>query len=161
MAARKPLVIVSGQVEQLQSGDTLDAVCTEVDALTVTNKESSDAIVIGAPVYVSGAGQVKKAKANASGTANVLGLMTPASTAKDATGTCQTSGVLVATTVQWDAVCGTTGGLAGGTKYWLSKDTAGLLTATAPTGVGELVVYVGCGISTTEMMIDPELPILL
>ena len=40
---------------------------------------------------------------------------------------------MVATTAQWDAVAGTTGGLAFGANYFLSAGTAGLLTATAPT----------------------------
>lgn len=160
MAARKPLVIASGQVQQLQSGDTLDAPVSEVDLVAATNKEVG-AIVIGAPVYVSAAGQVKKAKADAAGTAKVLALAKDASTAADASGSFQTSGVLVATTTQWDAVAGTTGGLTAGAEYFLSEATAGVLTETAPTGVGELVVKVGLAISTTEMMIDPERPILL
>ena len=160
MAARKPLVLVAGQIQQLQSGDTLDASTTEVDVISMTNKEASP-VVIGAPVYVSGAGQVKKAKADAIGTAKVLGLMTPASTNADAAGNVQTNGVLVATTTQWDAVAGTTGGLTAGATYYLSKDTAGLLTETAPTAVGELVTKVGEALSTTELMINPEPPILL
>jgi hypothetical protein len=160
MAARKPLVIADGQIQQLQSGDTLDAAVSEVDLVSATNKEAG-AIVIGTPVYVSGAGQVKKAKADAAGTAPVLGLVKTASIAGDAAGSIQTSGVMPATTGQWDSVCGTTGGLTPGAAYYLSEDTAGLMTETAPTGVGELVVKVGLALSTTEMMIDPERPILL
>ena len=36
MAVRRPLVIVSGAVRELPSGDTLPAVANDVDSLTIT-----------------------------------------------------------------------------------------------------------------------------
>ena len=127
MAQRKPLVMNSGQIEQLQSGDTLDAVVTEVDLISRTNNNASP-IVIGAPVYPDGNGTVDIAQADASGTVEVLGLVQETSIAAAASGYIQTDGILTATTGQWDAVAGTTGGLTAGTVYWLDPDTAGLLT---------------------------------
>lgn len=160
MALRKPLVINAGQVEQIQAGDTLDAVVTEVDVVQLTNNNAS-AIVIGAPVYCESAGQVDLAKADASATVQALGLVKDTSITASASGNIQTDGVLAATTVQWDAVAGTTGGLTAGAIYYLSAATAGELTETAPTTGGQFVVRVGIALSTTEMEITFSPPILL
>jgi hypothetical protein len=48
-----------------------------------------------------------------------------------------------------------------GTTYYLSAGTAGLLTATAPSTVGQYVVEIGVALSTTELLIRPRPPILL
>lgn len=160
MAQRKPLVMVAGQVQQLQSGDTLDAVVTEVDIVSRTNSNASP-IVIGAPVYPDGNGSVDLAQANASGTVEVLGLVQETSIAASASGYIQTDGILVATTGQWDAITGLTGGLVAGDVYWLDAATAGKLTSTAPTSAGQYVVRVGKGLSTTEMEISISQPVLL
>jgi hypothetical protein len=159
MALRKPLVIVGGQIEQLQSGDTLSGPFAEIEGLTQTSAEAGG-IVIGTPVYSSAANTVKKAQANAAGTAKVLGFVT-ASIVTTGAGTVQTSGVIAATTGEWDTVAGTTGGLTFNTVYYLSKDTVGTITSTAPSAVGELVVEVGIAISTTELVINIKRPILL
>ncbi len=160
MALRKPLVIVSGQVEQLQAGDTLDAAVTAIDVIARTNANVG-AIVIGTPVYASAAGSVDKAKADASGTVQVVGLVRDTSITASASGNIQTDGVLAATTGQWDAVAGTTGGLVAGTVYYLSEATAGILTATAPSTAGQFVVRVGIALSTTEMSIKVAPPVKL
>jgi len=160
VAQRKPLVINAGQIEQLQSGDTLDAVVTEVDIVSRTNNNASP-IVIGAPVYPDGNGSVDLAQADASGTIEVLGLVRETSIAASASGYIQTDGILVATTGQWDAITGLTGGLVAGDVYWLSDATAGKLTSTAPTTAGKYVIRVGKGLSTTEMEISISQPVLL
>jgi hypothetical protein len=159
MATRKPLVIVGGQIEQLQSGDTLSGPFAEIEGLSQTSAEAGG-IIIGSPVYSSAVNTVKKAQANASGTAKVLGFIT-ASIVTTGTGTVQTAGVIAATTGEWDTIAGTTGGLAFNTLYFLSKDTAGKITSVAPSAVGELVVELGLAISTTELVINIKRPILL
>jgi hypothetical protein len=128
--------------------------------VSLTNANAGT-IVIGAPVYASAAGQVDKARANASGTASVVGLVYDASILTTAAGLIQTDGVVTATTGQWDAVAGTSGGLTFNTKYYLSAATAGLLTATAPTTVGQYVCQVGIALSTTQMKLSIESTILL
>lgn len=160
MALRKPLVIIAGQVQQLPSGDTLDASAAEVDVVALTNGNASP-IVIGSPVYSDAAGSVDLAQADASGTVEVLGFVRDVSIGAAASGSIQTDGILAATTGQWDAVTGETGGLVAGTIYYLDPSTAGQLTLTAPSAVSEYVVRVGQGISTTEMEITIEPPILL
>lgn len=160
MALRKPLVIIAGQVQQLPSGDTLDARAAEVDVVALTNGNISS-IVIGSPVYSDSAGSVDLAQADSSGTVEVLGLVKDVSIGAASSGSIQTDGILAATTGQWDAVTGETGGLVAGTVYFLDPSTAGKLTLTAPTTASEYVVRVGKAISTTEMEITIEPPILL
>lgn len=155
MASRKPLVIVSGVVQQIPAGDTLDAPTTTPDVYSLTNGEAGS-VVIGTPVYLQSAGTVKKAKADASGTTQVLGLVYDSSISASTAGTVILQGVLAATTGQWDTAAGTTGGLTAGTVYYLSKDTAGLLTATAPSAAGQFVCRVGQAVSTTEMYVNPQ-----
>ena len=160
MAARKPLVLVDGKIQQLQAGDTLDASANEVDVVAAINGNAGS-IVIGSPVYPDATGSVDLAKADASGTVEVLGFVKDVSIGAASSGSIQTDGILSATTGQWDAVTGETGGLVAGTVYYLDPATAGNLTLTAPSTVSQYVVRVGQGISTTEMEITIEPPILL
>ena len=161
MAVKLPLVLgTNGLFQQLQAGDTLNVPTAGANAFTVTNSEAA-AIVIGTPVYSFGAGQVKKGLASAAATSKIEGIMLSVSTAAAGTGSMATSGVLTATTAQWDAVAGTTGGLVFNTNYFLSPTTAGLMTATAPVTVGQNVTRIGRALSTTDMMIDIQDEILL
>lgn len=145
MTVRKPLVMVAGQIQQLQSGDSI--------SVPDYVQQTADATLIaGAAVYQSAADHVNKAQANATSTSQVTGLAVAAITS-GAAGGIQNNGILALTTAQWDAVAGTTGGLAFGTVYYLSAGTASFLTSTAPTTVGQTVVQVGVGVSTTEMLI--------
>lgn len=158
MVARKPLVLVNGRPAQMPAGDSLDAVVSEVDVWTMTNADAT-AHVIGTPVYISAAGSVRTARANAIGTTDVIAFCRESSIAASASGTYQTDGVLVATTAQWDAVAGTTGGLTAGATYFLSSAVAGRITATAPTNTGEFVLQVGKAIRPTELEITISIAI--
>lgn len=160
MSQRKPLVIVDGQIQQLQAGDTLDAVVNEVDVVSKQNGNAG-ALVKCTPVYVKGTGEVDKAQANAAATVEVLGLVKDTSIASGASGSVQTDGVLSATTAEWDAVAGTTGGLSPGTIYYLDPSNPGLITETAPTATGQYVVRVGLALSETELDISTQEPIKL
>ena len=160
MALRKPLVMISGQISQLSSSDTLDAVVQEVEIITATNSNAG-AIVIGMPVYVDGAGTCDKAQADAAGTKKLLGLVSDTTVAAAATANIQTEGILAGTTGQWDAVAGTTGGLAAGVIYYMSAATPGNVSATAPTTATQFVVPVGLALSATEMQILHQLDIAL
>lgn len=161
MTVRIPLVIANGVIQQLQSGDSILAPTATVDVRTLTNGEGAAAGVIGMAVYMFGNDSFKLARANASGTAGVIGLVNDVSIAAAGSGLIAVAGVLVATTGQWDAVAGTTGGLVFGTLYYLDPTTVGKITGTAPTAVGQLVVQVGRALSTTEMEILVQPPILL
>ncbi len=161
MAAKKPIVLTGGQFEQLQSTDYLSVPQGGGDVVVQTNDEAG-AIVIGTPVYNDANNGVKKAKADASGTKDVIGLVYDASISGAASGTIQINGVVSATTAQWDTAFGTTGGLTKGTRYFLSAATAGLGTSVAPSAVGQYVVELGIAISATELLLSaPFKPILL
>lgn len=162
MAVKTPLVLGSdGLPQQLQSGDSILSAASTYTSRSVTNGEGAAAIVIGAPVYATAADTVKRAQANAKSTSKLAGLGLDASIAAAASGNIITGGILVATTTQWDAVAGTTGGLAFGTQYFLDPANAGKITATPPTTVGQCNVLVGIALSTTELELQISPPILL
>lgn len=148
MASRKPLVLVNGEIQQLQAGDTLNAPVTEVDLVTLTNGDAGNH-VIGDAVYISAADTAKKAKADAGSTSAAIGFAT-ATITNGVTGSYQTSGVLAGLT-----------GLTAGAIYYVSAATGGLITNTAPSTTGQYVIRVGVAISTTELNIDIERAILL
>ena len=162
MAIRSPLVIgADGLPQQLQSGDSISAATNAPSIRSVTNGESSAAITIGMPVYASAADTVKRAQANAKSTSKLAGVVFDTTIAAAASGNIAQSGVIVATTTQWDAVAGTTGGLSFNTLYFLDPTTAGKITATPPTTAGQCNVIVGMAISTTELELQISQPILL
>src|SRR2546423_3564840 len=108
MALRKPLVIgSSGETQNLQSGDTLDAPQSGGDIVSQTNDEVGS-VVIGTPVYNDANDGVKKAKADAAATSSVLGLVKDVSISASVAGNVLINGILAASTAQWDAVAGTT-----------------------------------------------------
>lgn len=152
---KKPLVVTAGQIEQLQPGDKLDL----SNSTTKTNNTGSP-LVIGTPVYVS-ANSALPAQANAQGTIRVAGLVADITVADGNPVEVVVDGVTVATTTQWDAITGQTGGLTPGVDYWLSATTAGKLTTTAPTADGEFVVPVGHALSATEFELEVGRPVKL
>lgn len=154
---RKPLVLVNGQLQQLQAGDFV----ASYDIATFTNNEASS-LVIGTPVYNDVADGVKKADADSGTTKKVIGLVFDTSALSGAPVNVLLSGKLTATTGQWDAIFGTTGGLAVGTSYYLSDATAGTASSTAPSAGGSYVVEVGVAASPTELILaSPFRSILL
>ena len=153
MAKKKPLVLTDGQIEQLQSGDQIDLRNTIGRA-----NDNAGAITIGQPVYATSGTNVDLAQADAQSTIRISGLVEDISIAAAATGNVVVDGLLTATTGQWDAVTGETGGLTPG-NYFLDAATAGNLTKTAPsTG---FVVRVGHALSSTELEIEIQQPIKL
>jgi hypothetical protein len=152
MAIRLPVVIgTDGLLQQLQAGDSIQSPTNAPSIRSVTNGESSVAITIGMPVYASAADAVKRAQANAKATSGVIGLVYDVTIAAGASGNIAESGVLVATTVQWDSVAGTTGGLVFNTIYFLDPATPGKITSTVPTTVGQVNLPLGRALSTTEL----------
>lgn len=156
MASRIPLVIVNGRVSQLPSGDTLSGISTNTKVVTNDNGGS---LVIGTPVYATADDHVDKADGTAVAKSEVVGLVFDVSIATGVTGSIQFDGILTATTGQWDAVTGGTGGLVAGTVYYLDVATPGKLTATPPLTLTDWLVRIGRALSTTELEINIEPPI--
>lgn len=154
MALKKPLAMYGGDVKQLQAGDTVDGAVSN-PTFTATNANVG-AITIGQPVYISAAGSVDEAQANAIGTAKVEGLVKDASIAAAASGSIQYGGVL--DSADWTAVIGSAN-LTAGSAYFLDPTSPGQLTTTAPTTAGQFAVFVGRALSTTELLIEVARPI--
>jgi hypothetical protein len=102
-------------------------------------------------VYADASGTVKRANANAVGTSLVVGLC-GADIGAGALGNVVTDSEIVATTNQWDAVTGQTGGLTQGVRYFLDGTTSGRITTTPPTS--GFVCPIGKALSTTRMLIS-------
>lgn len=160
MALRKPLVVIDGLVRQLPTGDSLDAVASEVDVVALNNGNTL-AAPIGTPIYISAANTFLPARANAGATVEVLGFVRDVSIAPSANGSIQTDGVLVASAAQWDVVTGQTGGLTSGAIYFLDAANVGRITNVAPTTLGQYVLRVGKAVNTTSLEISIGEPILL
>lgn len=124
---------------------------------TLTNANAST-MPIGSAVYSSASGAVNNARANAAGTSLVVGLAT-ADILAAASGSVTTSGPVTATTAQWDAIAGTTGGLTFNTPYYLDPTTAAHITATPPSGTGQYVTRIGYAVSTTVLIVNIQPPI--
>jgi hypothetical protein len=140
-----------------QYGRVTAGTTSSVTVLTdnFTNAQGST-IVIGRAVYAhTTTDQVKLANANSGTTAQVIGLVQATSIANAASGAIAFSGIMSATTGQWDVVTGQSGGLTPGAMYFLSNSTDGALTTTAPsTGY---ICPIGRALSTTKMALrfDP------
>jgi predicted RecA/RadA family phage recombinase len=154
MAKKIPLVLTNGMVERLQPGDRLDL----SNSTTKTNA-SGGTINIGTPVYVNGV-NAAPAQADAQSTMRVAGLA-DTTTNNGSNFEVMADGVFTATTTEWDAVTGETGGLTPGADYFLSEVTAGQLTQTAPDNQGDFVVRVGLALSATELEVEVAQPIKL
>jgi hypothetical protein len=142
-----------GRVTAGSAGSAVSSISSQL-----TNGEASS-IAIGQAVYVSGAATVRKANANAAGTKDVLGIVGDTTIASSGVGSIITEGVVSATTTQWDAVTGQTGGLTTGAVYYLDNTTAGKITTTVPsTGY---VCRVGIAVSTTLLKLQVAAPIQL
>jgi hypothetical protein len=150
MAIKKPVVLTLGELEVLQSGDTID-LDTSCNNITLSNT-SGGAFVPGQPVFASAAGEIDLADADTDAASKVIGL-TKEAIADASTGLVCTDGSVTLTTGEWDAAAGTVGGLAFGAQYFLS-DTAGAVTATAPSASPKRVVKVLIGLSTVIGLIQ-------
>lgn len=144
MAVLKPIVLKNGELQQLQPGDSIG----ETQLISLVNDDSA-AMAIGEVAYISSAGAVEKARADALATTEAFYFATQA-IASSAAGYFQSSGVLSGLA-----------GLTAGATYYLSPTTAGLITVTPVSATGQYNVRLGKAVSATEFEIRIERPILL
>lgn len=151
MTERRPIVNIAGEDQELPAGDTLPGLGSPQIGATFTTTS-----IVGSVVYADGAGTVDLAQADATGTSIPVGLSVAAYS--PGAGFYQPSGIFTATTGQWDALTGETGGLVAGSKYYLSEATAGFidLQANLTLTSGDYDVLLGVAISTTELQIRIE-----
>lgn len=92
-------------------------------------------VVICTPVYSDGPGTFKMALGDGSAKSKGIGVVIDVAIKPGASGNVLRVGVVTATTAQWDAVCGTSGGLVYGTLYYLSTTVPGALTTSSASNV--------------------------
>lgn len=120
-----------------------------VDKLLTPFTNTQGATISICQVIYTDASGAKLARADADATRRTVGIVSDATIANAASGLAVTTGVMTASTAQWDSVTGGTGGLVANSNYWLSNVTAGALTTTPPTtGWSKRV---GTAISTTQL----------
>ncbi len=114
----------------------------------------------GTPLFGIGGG-VEAARANAIGTARLVGIAASAASATPPGQRihAQYAGLLTLTTAEWDAIAGTTGGLTPNTTYYLSTATAGKIQSTLPASPN-YVSKVGTALSGQIMLIQLSGPTL-
>lgn len=142
-------VITADRTYQLP--DRSGTLALEVGDVSLTNANAGS-LVIGTPVYISAANSVDKARANSLSTSGVFGLAVD-TILTSALGTIRTAGLLTATTGEWDAVTGETGGLTVGATYYLDPSTAGKLTQTPANAPTTHRVQVGIAVASTKLVI--------
>ena len=148
---------------QRSLGNALDAALGDVSFLddkNLTNAEST-AISAGQPVYISSSGSVSLAKADSLTTSYLVGVVASDTIEPGAIGRVRTTDYVEATTDQWDAVCGTVGGLTPNTTYYLSDTTKGHLTSIPPSTQTHTLVVALVAITTTAARLVLARPILL
>jgi hypothetical protein len=148
MAARKPLVDIGGQIQEIPASDTLDSPVTDPEVVVLTNNNAGS-ISIGQVIYIDVADGCDLAQADAAGTEMAFGLVKSSTISAAATGNIQTDGILAGA-----------GSFTAGAKQFLDPTTPGGLTETAPTSSGDFVRQIGISVNTTDIMIDIDPSIL-
>lgn len=133
---------------------------TGENLILLANNESTT-ILRGQPVFSDIESGVRLAVADGTPSARVVGIVAAASIAAGGADSVALDGVVTATPDEWDAVCGTTGGLTFNTIYFLHPSVPGRLTSVPPTASGKQVVIVIRGISPTQGVIEISPPVLL
>lgn len=129
---------------------------------TIPNGDNTKSLLINANgtainicnVVYSDAAGCKLALANTNLTRRAIGLVADASINNSATGNFVTSGLFTASTAQWDAATGQTGGLTPNTDYYVSATVAGRLTTVAPSTTGQWVQPVGVALNSTQLTVN-------
>ena len=101
------------------------------------------------------------ADAAAYSSSRATGLVTSAATLAASVCSIQSHGLFEHTTIAWDALTGSTGGLKAGRDYFLRAGAVGGISLVPPTANGACIVKIGKAISTTVLDIDIEPPIQL
>lgn len=119
--------------------------------------EADSQIKIGNLIYLKSDGHMDLAKADNSSTAQAVGVAIEDANAAEA---CSYITEGQVERGDWTTIADVVS-LTPGVSYFSSAATAGKITATAPTIVGQYVVRVGRAISATKLDIEIESPILL
>lgn len=150
MALKVPLVVTSGEVQQLQTADSL------ADA-------SGNLYGIGnrLTVILSGVGTLNpKDIVYFQGGVVGGGHLVDFAKADDIT-KCKQLGMYIGSFVQLSGLITGLSGLTQGSEYWLSPTTAGAITTTVPSTAGQVVVKLGIALTSSIFILNIKHPILL
>lgn len=125
-----------------------------IPAITVTFNAATSK---GQPVYLNSSGVAILGRANAASTSLIAGLAGE-DVGASGSGELLASGLI--TLADWTSIAGTTS-LAEESEYFLSPSTAGIITTTKPTTVGQVVASLGRPVNSTTLNILLAQPILL
>jgi hypothetical protein len=147
-------------IHGINPGNWYDAPAGADDSFLSTTLPNGDSVTLvpGMPV-INISGMFKRGNATSLGTALIVGLVVLGNTPTNPV-TVITTGNLVMTTAQWDAITGDVGGLIPGLLYFLGL-SLGALTTSAPLLDGQSVTQVGEALTSTIMAVLPRRPILL
>lgn len=118
------------------------------EAISKTIAQTAHGLSVGNAIYVSAADTYAKAKADATGTADVVGVVSAVPDADNFT------------FIEAGVITGLSG-LTAGSFYFLSEATAGLLTSTAPTAETEINKPVMVATSTTSGVVQIQRGIII
>lgn len=163
MSVVRPLFIdtTTGEITRAGVSDTVDNPAIEEVTNNAAANGGADDILPGSPVKSNGAGTVALAQADSTANAQIIGLARETIPEDNGTGFIGTSGKIVLTTGEWDAITGGSGGLTPTQKYWLDPVTAGKLVATPPSTDTQVIAPVGIAKSTTILDIDIDRIVVL
>lgn len=146
--------------QKLSIYDGSDWVQIETSIISIQNNELTD-LAPGTAVYIQSAG-VKRAIADDDLRGRFVGLVdNDSNVASTAQAKVKVSDVVTKTTAQWNAVIreSSPGGLAAGSYYYLTNDTAGFITTNPDMPPSSTTLYlpvkIGIALSSTKMLIIP------
>jgi hypothetical protein len=157
MAVRKPLVIKNGQIQQLQAGDMLTGQNLSID---LTNSSGSVTVNKCTPVYIVSDGQFFTSINTSEAPHRAVGFAAE-TIGPSTTGPVQLIGVLEATQAEWNTVTGGTGGLGPGLTYYIDTGSPNVLTSVPTSTDSQYVKKVGIAATDTQLIIDPDISVLL
>ena len=137
MTTKKPLVLYSGEIEEIRSGDN---VTTDANSYTAV---ADGTLLEYKAVYASGAGSVSYADFAAATTGPAIGISGSEITDTNE-GAIIISGVL------------TMSGLVTGSSYYVGELGSLITSGDLPSGTGSYVQKVGIALSTTQLKVDFE-----
>jgi len=134
-----------------------ESITITAGAITPLTAEADSTTKIGNVIYLKSNSHLELAKADGASTVQVAGVAI-SNTAPTASCSYITEGQVER--ADWTDIAGVVS-LTPGATYFLSATATGKITTVAPTTGGQYVVRVGRAVSTTELDVEIELPVLL
>lgn len=131
-------------------GGGVPSLVVQPNVVAIFVNADTGTLTVGIPVYSVAAGSIARAMGDGGVDSKSLGI-TVTSAPRGGDAEVQTSGIVTLQAAQWDAVCGTSGGLAHGQIYYLSTTVPGVLVTSSASACPVLR-----GISpTTAVLLTP------